>query len=507
MTPAIMIQGTGSHVGKSVIVAGLCRALVRRGLKVAPFKPQNMSNNAAVAVDGGEIGRAQALQAKAARLAPSVHMNPVLLKPETETGAQVIVQGKRAGTMRAAEYGRRKAELLAKVVESFAIVGDGKDVVVVEGAGSPAEVNLRRGDIANMGFADAADMPVVLVGDIDRGGVIASLVGTHQVLAPNDRSRIKGFIINKMRGDAGLFAEGVRLIEARTGWPCLGVVPWFGGAAALPAEDILGLAEAKMPERSGRLKIAVPRLPRIANFDDLDPLRAEPGVAVDIVEPGRALPADAALILIPGSKSTIADLAFLRGEGWDIDIVSHHRHGGRVMGLCGGFQMLGRSISDPDGTEGAAGTVAGLGLLNVETVLTATKTTEAVSGRHVASGEPVAGYEIHLGRTTGSDCTRPVIDLGNRSDGATSSDGLVTGTYVHGMFAADGFRREFLASLGASPSSLHYDATIEATLDGLAEHLERHVDIDGLLRVAGYARASATATTRTAAKASAFAPR
>ena len=489
--PAIMLQGTGSHVGKSVLVAGLCRALVRRGLNVAPFKPQNMSNNAAVAADGGEIGRAQALQARAAKVAPSVHMNPVLLKPETDTGAQMIVQGRRAGTMRAAEYETRKADLLPRVLESFGVVGERRDIVVVEGAGSPAEVNLRAGDIANMGFAEGADVPVILVGDIDRGGVIASLVGTHAVLDPRDQARVRGFVINKMRGDAGLFADGVKRIEMETGWPCLGVVPWFDGAARLPAEDILGLAGG---DRHGdAVVIAVPRLPRVANFDDLDPLRAESGVTVVLVEPGEAIPAEAKLILLPGSKATVADLAFLRAEGWDIDIRAHVRRGGRVLGLCGGYQMLGQTIADPDGVEGTAGMVDGLGLLDVDTVLGGDKTTMAVTGRDTVSGAAIAGYEIHLGRTSGRDTARPVVDLEGRPDGARSAGGLVAGTYLHGIFASDDFRRAFLAMLGAAPSDLLYEAEVEATLDALAAHLERHIDVDALLAIAGYGRSTVTA--------------
>ena len=478
---AIMIQGTGSHVGKSVLVAGLCRVLLRRGLRVAPFKSQNMSNNAAVTADGGEIGRAQALQARACRLPASVHMNPVLLKPETDIGAQVIVQGRRAGTLNAADFGKR-INLLPKVLESFATVGRDADIVVVEGAGSPAETNLRAGDIANMGFAEAADVPVVLVGDIDRGGVIASLVGTADILSMSDRCRIKGFLINKLRGDAVLFADGVRTIEERTGWPCLGVVPWFDDMHRLPAEDGLDLTERK-PNATGRFTVAVPALPRIANFDDLDPLRLEPDVRVVVVEPGMPIPI-ADLILIPGTKSTIADLGFLRAQGWDIDILAHHRRRGRVLGVCGGYQMLGLSITDPEGVEGTAGTVAGLGLLDVETVLSGDKTTAPVSGRHVASGQSIAGYEIHLGRTAGPDCTRPVVDIGGRADGATSADGLVSGTYVHGLFAADAFRRAFLAGAGLA-SSLAYETSIGATLDGLADHLERHVAIDRLLEIAG----------------------
>jgi adenosylcobyric acid synthase len=479
-----MIQGTGSHVGKSTIVAGLCRALATRGLTVAPFKPQNMSNNAAVAADGGEIGRAQALQARASRRPSSVHMNPVLLKPETDIGAQVIVQGKRIGTMRAAEYGRRKAELLPQVLASFAKVGEGADIVLVEGAGSPAEVNLRTGDIANMGFAQAAGVPVVLLGDIDRGGVIASLVGTHAVLPEAERQLIRGFIVNKFRGDSKLFAEGLRVIAERTGWQGLGVVPWFDGAGDLPAEDVLGLMQGP-GQRQSEITIAVPALPRIANFDDLDPLRHEPGVTVVIVRPGLPIPAEATLVLLPGSKSTIADLASLRQEGWGIDLLAHHRRGGRVLGLCGGYQMLGRTIADPAGIEGRAGTVAGLGLLAVDTVLAGDKTTVEVRGRHVATGSEISGYEIHVGNTDGDDCARPFADLGNRRDGAISSDGLVCGTYLHGIFGGDGFRRAFLRDLGAPASVFAYETMIEATLDALAAHLEKHVDIDRLLAIAG----------------------
>ncbi len=477
-----MIQGTGSHVGKSVLVAGLCRALVRRGLKVAPFKAQNMSNNAAVTADGGEIGRAQALQALACRRPASVHMNPVLLKPESDTGAQVIVRGRRKGTLHAAGFGRHKAELLPQVLQSFAVVGRDVDIVVVEGAGSPAETNLRAGDIANMGFAEAADVPVVLVGDIDRGGVIASIVGTATVLSPADRRRIKGFLINKLRGDAALFADGLKTIEEHTGWPSLGVVPWFEDVHRLPAEDGLDLSERR-PNAGGTFTVAVPALPRIANFDDLDPLRLEPDVRVVVVEPGTPIPV-ADLILIPGTKSTIADLRFLHAQGWDIDILAHHRRGGRVLGLCGGYQMLGKAIADPDGMEGAAETVVALGLLDVTTVLSGDKTTEPVSGRHVGSGEAVTGYEIHVGSTAGPDCARPVVDLGGRVDGATSPDGLVAGTYVHGLFSADAFRRAFLADAGIA-ASLAYETSVDAALDGLADHLERHVAIDRLLEIAG----------------------
>lgn len=477
-----MIQGTGSNVGKSTLVSGLCRAYARRGLVVRPFKPQNMSNNAAVAADGGEIGRAQAVQARAARVPSSVHMNPVLLKPETETGAQIIVQGRLFGTMRAREYGSRKAELMPYVLESFARVSGEADLVLVEGAGSPAEINLRAGDIANMGFAEVADVPVVLAGDIDRGGVIASVVGTHAVLEQAERERIKAFLVNKFRGDPRLFDEGVSAVRERTGWPCLGVLPWFPPAAFLPAEDALDLARGRA--RSGRMKVVVPATSRIANFDDLDPLGQEPEVELVFVRPGEALPGDADLVILPGSKSTIADLAFLRAQGWDIDLAGHLRRGGRVLGLCGGYQMLGRTIADPDGIEGPAGEVAGLGHLDVHTILAGPKVTEPAHGHHLASGAEIAGYEIHLGRTSGPDGARPLLSLGDgRMDGAASPDGRVQGCYVHGLFAADAFRRAYLAGYGAA-STLAYEAGIETALDALATHVEAHLDLDAMLEIA-----------------------
>lgn len=480
-TPALMIQATGSNAGKSTIVAGLARALVRRGLKVAPFKPQNMSNNAAVAVDGGEIGRAQAVQARAARLPPSVHMNPVLLKPETDTGAQVIVQGKRWGTLRAKNYLEKKAALLPAVLESFSLLADQADIVLIEGAGSPAEINLRAGDIANMGFAAAANIPVVLAGDIDRGGVIASLAGTHLVLEPEERARIHGFIVNKFRGDPSLFDNGLTAITRLTGWPSIGVLPWLPQAAFLPAEDAVDLNRTHASS-STRI-IAVPVLARIANFDDLDPLGMEPGVKLVFIRPGEAIPGNADVIIIPGSKSTIGDLAFLRAQGWDIDIKAHVRRDGHVLGLCGGYQMLGRTIADPDGVDGSPGTVEGLGLLDIATLMSADKSTTLVTGTHCATGAAIEGYEIHLGRSEGADCARPLVMIDGRPDGAASADGRVQGTYVHGLFTGDTFRKAWLANLGIA-SSLAYDAQIEAALDALADHCEKHLDIDRLIEIA-----------------------
>jgi adenosylcobyric acid synthase len=479
--PALMIQATGSHAGKSTLVAGLARALVRRGMKVAPFKPQNMSNNAAVAVEGGEIGRAQAVQARAARMLPSVHMNPVLLKPETDSGSQVIVQGKRWGTLRARNFLDKKAALLPAVLDSFARLAREADIVLVEGAGSPAEINLRAGDIANMGFAAAADVPVVLAGDIDRGGVIASVAGTHLVLEPDERARIRGFIINKFRGDVRLFDQGLAAVTRLTGWPSLGVVPWLPRAAWLPAEDAVDLGRVH-GSASSRV-IAVPMLARIANFDDLDPLGMEAGVRLVFVRPGEAIPGNADVVILPGSKSTIGDLAFLRAQGWDIDIKAHVRRGGHLLGLCGGYQMLGRTISDPEGIEGAAATVEGLGLLDVSTVMSADKSTRLVKGTHCATGTAIEGYEIHLGRSEGPDCARPVVTIDGRPDGASSADGRVQGTYVHGLFTGDAFRKAWLAQLGIA-SSLAYTIEIESALEALADHLEAHLDIEAILAVA-----------------------
>ena len=480
MANAIMIQGTGSNVGKSMLVAGLARSLVRRGLVVMPFKPQNMSNNAAVTVDGGEIGRAQALQARAARVEPTVDMNPVLLKPESDTGAQVVVQGRHFANLKAREYGQQKHLLLPRVLDSFKRLAARCDLVLVEGAGSPAEINLRAGDIANMGFAEAAQVPVVLVGDIDRGGVIAQLVGTHAVLPPNDRRLIKAFIINKFRGELELFSDGLAEIASRTGWQSLGIMPWFSDAWRLPGEDVLDVASRS----GGPIKIAVPRLGRIANFDDLDPLAGEPGVSVEIIEPGHPLPGDAALVLIPGSKSTIADLAAFRANGWDIDLRAHLHRGGQVLGICGGYQMLGQEISDPQGIEGAPSTVPGLGLLSVSTVMQPEKRLALTQATYLPTGTALHGYEIHIGMTEGPDCSRAWLEIAGRHEGAASPDGRVRGCYLHGLFASDGFRHAFLAELGGQPSGVNYENTVESTLDGLADHLEEHIDLNALLDAA-----------------------
>nr|WP_253201419.1 cobyric acid synthase [Sphingomonas quercus] len=473
-----MLQGTGSDVGKSVLVAGLCRALANRGLTVRPFKPQNMSNNAAVTDDGGEIGRAQATQAIACRARPSVDMNPVLLKPQADRTSQLIVHGRMRGTLTTGNWRQAREPLLPEVLASFRRLQDQADIVVVEGAGSPAEINLRGGDIANMGFARAAGVPVVLVGDIDRGGVIAAIIGTRAVIDADDAAMIRGFLINKFRGDPALFADGYRAIEARAGWRGFGVVPWIAEAAGLPSEDAVVL-ERHAPQAQARLVVACPITPRISNFDDLDPLKLEPGVEVMMIPPGRAIPAEAALILLAGSKSTIADLAFVRAQGWDIDIKAHVRRGRPVLGLCGGYQMLGRRIADPHGIEGPAGSVDGLGLLDVETVLTGDKALRQVTGE--ARGARFAGYEMHVGETSGPDTARPLARFEDgRPDGAARADGLVAGCYVHGLF---GMAEQRAAWLGVASSGPDHALAVDAALNAIAATLEAHVDIDGLIRL------------------------
>ena len=495
-----MIQGTGSNVGKSMIVAGLCRAAVRRGIKVVPFKPQNMSNNAAVTVDGGEIGRAQALQALACKLPTSVDMNPVLLKPEGQQSSQVIVQGKHLETVSARGYAALKPRLLPYVLESYQRLERTHGLVLVEGAGSPAEMNLRANDIANMGFAHAANLPVVLAGDIDRGGVIAQLVGTHAILPAEDESRIKGFLINKFRGDPRLFDDGYKMIEEYTGWRGFGVVPYFAEAWKLPAEDgqdLLRYNDHSDPQKN-HFHIVCLGLPHIANFDDLDPLAQEPGVTLTLLKSGESLPATCDLVIIPGSKATRQDLIFLKDQGWDIDLMAHMRRGGNILGLCGGYQMLGSVIRDPEGLEGFTPTsaksskdeTAGLNLLQVETILSPQKHLTRVQARHSDSGLTIDGYEIHLGKTDGPDCARPFATIiqGDKTqkEGACSENGQIQGTYLHGLFTNDDFRAHFLRELGVTQAgSTRYEQTLDETLNALADHLEAHLDLPGLFELAG----------------------
>ena len=480
-----MLQGTGSDVGKSILTAAFCRIARRRGLSVTPFKPQNMSNNAAACPNGGEIGRAQALQARAAGLDPHPDMNPVLLKPQSDRTSQIVVQGKALTTMEAADYIAQRGSFLEAVMDSFERLSARHDLILVEGAGSPAEVNLRAGDIANMGFARRANVPVCLIGDIDKGGVMASLVGTQAVLGSDDAAMIKGFLVNKFRGDPRLFDNGVSFVEQRTGWPCLGVVPWLTATARLPAEDAVSLQSPK-PFNPGALKIAAPMLSRIANFDDADPLRLESGVAFSWVPPGQALPRDADLIVLFGTKSTLGDLAFLRAQGWDHDLLAHARSGGRVLGICGGYQMLGRSIADPNGYDGEPGSAAGLGLLNINTVMTGAKRVAPVRGMHIETQCPLSGYEIHIGTTDGPDTQRPFAILAGQKDGARSANGSVQGTYLHGAFASDAFRQAWLKQMGATATSeLNYESSIDQALDELADGVEAALDIEQLFALAG----------------------
>ena len=481
-----MLQGTGSDVGKSILVAGLCRAFANRGLKVLPFKPQNMSNNAAVTSDGGEIGRAQALQALAARVAPHTDMNPVLLKPQADRTSQLVVHGKVRGTLGSANFREARRNLLDEVLQSWHRLEAACDLVVVEGAGSPAEINLRGGDIANMGFARAAQVPVVLVGDIDRGGVIAALAGTHAVLDPEDAAMIEGFIVNKFRGDPALFEDGYAEIAKRTGWCGYGVMPWTSAVARLPSEDAVVLERDAGVGRAG-VMVACPMLPRIANFDDLDPLKAEPAIDLVMVPPGQPIPASAELVVLPGTKATIADMRFVREQGWDIDILAHRRRGGAVLGICGGYQMLGRMISDPLGVEGAKGeSVAGLGLFDAETLLGADKTLRQVRGS--AFGAIFDGYEIHVGETTGPATDLPFALLeGTRFDGAISTDGKVMGTYCHGLLASGALRAAVLGAIGVKSIAGDHDLLIDSALDDLAAQMEEHLDVGALLEL-GLAR-------------------
>ena len=479
---AIMLQGTGSDVGKSVLVAGLCRALVRRGYNVRPFKPQNMSNNAAVTSDGGEIGRAQALQAVACGVPLHSDMNPVLLKPQADRTSQLIVHGQVRGTLGSGNFRSARGELLGAVLESYERLKAQCDIVVVEGAGSPAEINLRAGDIANMGFARAANVPVILVGDIDRGGVIAAVVGTRTVIDPADAAMIRGFLINKFRGDPALFEDGYAQIAALSGWRGMGVVPWLDAVARLPSEDAVVL-ERRAPSVDAPLVIACPVLPRISNFDDLDPLKLEPSVELRMIGPGQVIPADAALVILPGSKATIADMRAMVAQGWDIDIRAHHRRGGVVLGICGGYQMLGRTIGDPEGIEGPPETIAGLGLLEVDTLMSSGKALHQVQGHGLEAD--FRGYEMHMGATSGPDCARPFAILdGERTDGAISRDGRVLGSYVHGLLASAPLRDALMQRLGGQSAMADYAQTVGDALDEVAALLEQHADIDAMVALA-----------------------
>jgi adenosylcobyric acid synthase len=489
----LMIQGTTSDAGKSTLVAGLCRLARRAGVRVAPFKPQNMALNSAVTVDGGEIGRAQALQALAAGIDAHTDLNPVLLKPTSDRGAQVIIHGKARMNLDARAYHEYKPVAFEAVLASYRRLQAAYDTIFVEGAGSPAEVNLRERDIANMGFAEAVDCPVVLVADIDRGGVFAHLTGTLACLSASEQARVRGFIINRFRGDLGLLQPGLDWLEARTGKPVLGVVPYLHGLT-LDAEDMLPRelrAGAETGAARDTLRVVVPALPHISNHTDFDALRAHPLVDFHYVRAGATPPA-ADLIILPGSKNVQGDLAFLRAQGWDRALQRHLRYGGRVLGVCGGMQMLGREVADPHGVEGAPGTVAGLGWLDFATTLTRDKTLKNVTGQLTLPGAPaVAGYEIHMGETVGPALASPALQLatpdgGLRSDGARSADGQILATYVHGLFDTPAACAALLAWAGlADAPPLDYPALREASLERLADTLAEHVDVRRLFGAIG----------------------
>lgn len=481
---ALMFQGTGSDVGKSLLTAAFCRVAKRRGISVAPFKPQNMSNNAAACGDGGEIGRAQALQARACGIDPHTDMNPVLLKPQTDTAAQIVVHGKATTTEDARTYMNHRDRLMGAVMESFTRLAQRHDLILVEGAGSPAEINLRARDIANMGFARHAGVPVCLIGDIDKGGVIASLVGTQSVIDPADAELIRGVIINKFRGDPRLFDDGVTAIEQRTGWPCFGVVPWLSASARLPAEDAV-ILETSLPNHQAGIKIAAPMLSRISNFDDADPLKLAPGVSFNWIPPGRPIPRDTDIIILFGTKSTLGDLRFLREQGWHHDILAHRRTGGRVLGICGGYQMMGTRVSDPNGVDGPSGEAEGLGLLDVETVMLPDKHVKKVSGTCARTVMRIDGYEIHTGQTTGPGTNLPFAVVDGKPDGARSDDGKVEGTYLHGIFVNDAFRQHWLKRAGdLADHTFDYQTEVEAALDAIADGVEATIDIDALFGTA-----------------------
>jgi len=474
----LMIQGTTSDAGKSTVVTGLCRVLKRRGISVAPVKPQNMALNSAVTSDGGEIGRSTALQAQAAGVTPHSDMNPVLLKPETDRGAQVILRGKVYGHMDALDYHAFKRTAQESVMAAWQALEQRFDVIIAEGAGSPAEINLRKGDIANMGFAEAADCPVLLVGDIDRGGVFAQLVGTLALLSDSEQARTKGFIINRFRGDIALLEPGLEWLEARTQKPVLGTLPYLQGLL-LDAEDSIGTVQAE--KASQTLKVIVPALPRISNHTDFDPLRLHPQVSLSFIGPDQPIP-PADVIVLPGSKSTASDLAWLKRQGWDAAITRHLRYGGKVLGICGGFQMLGEWIDDPDGLEGAPGKIAGLGLLPLTTRMVAGKQLRNVSGVLIGEEATVEGYEIHNGVSEGPALSRPLFDVGTHLDGAISEDGQVMGTYLHGLFDHPDACQALLNKLGLSKAgSVDYNAHREQALERLADTLEAHLDIDAIL--------------------------
>ena len=479
----LMVQGTTSDAGKSTLVTALCRWLARQGVAVVPFKPQNMALNSAVTAEGGEIGRAQAVQAQAAGLAPHTDMNPVLLKPNSDTGAQVIIHGRAVANMQAGTYHDYKKVAMAAVLESHKRLAANYAVVMVEGAGSPAEINLRANDIANMGFAEAVDCPVIIIADIDKGGVFAHMVGTLELLSPSEQARVKGFVINRFRGDIGLLQPGLDWLEARTGKPVLGVLPYLHNLH-LEAEDGIDQRQAGKAERV--LKIVVPVLPRISNHTDFDPLRLHPQVDLQFIGPGAAIP-PADLIILPGSKSVRADLAFLRANGWEPALQRHLRYGGKLLGICGGLQMLGTRIDDPLGLEGAPGSSVGLGLLDFSTVLEAEKQLRTVQGRLCLEDAPISGYEIHAGVSSGPALRQAAVQLDTgRSDGAVSADGQVLGTYLHGLFETPAACSALLRWAGlVEVQAFDYHGLRERDIERLADLVEAHLDTGKLADLCG----------------------
>ncbi|WP_455927187.1 cobyric acid synthase [Pseudomonas capeferrum] len=479
----LMVQGTTSDAGKSTLVTALCRWLVRQGIPVVPFKPQNMALNSAVTAEGGEIGRAQAVQAQAANLAPHTDMNPVLLKPNSDTGSQVIIHGRAVTTMNAVAYHDYKAIAMQAVLASHARLSAAYPVVMVEGAGSPAEINLRANDIANMGFAEAVDCPVLLIADINRGGVFAHLVGTLELLSPTEQARVKGFIINRFRGDIALLQPGLDWLEARTGKPVVGVLPYVMDLH-LEAED--GIDQRQIDKAAQVLKVVVPVLPRISNHTDFDPLRLHPQVDLQFVGPGQAIPA-ADLIILPGSKSVRSDLAYLRANGWDTALARHLRYGGKVLGICGGLQMLGEQVHDPLGLEGPCGSSVGLGLLAFSTTLEEEKQLRNVRGRLLLEDAEVSGYEIHAGVTSGAGLLRAAVQLDDgRSDGAQSEDGQIFGTYLHGVFETPAACSALLRWAGLEDvQEVDYHGLRERDIERLADLVEQHLDTGLLLDLCG----------------------
>ncbi len=479
-TSTLMIQGTTSDAGKSTLVTALCRWLQRQGISVVPFKPQNMSLNSAVTTDGGEIGRAQAVQAQACRLAPHSDMNPVLLKPNSDTGAQVIIHGKAVANMDAQFFHHYKSTAMSAVLASHQRLSSQYQVVMVEGAGSPAEINLRDRDIANMGFAEAVDCPVILIADIDRGGVFAHLVGTLELLSTSERARIKGFVINRFRGDIALLKPGLDWLEARTGVPVLGVLPYLQNLH-IEAEDAINMTQNNKADEV--INVVVPVYPRISNHTDFDPLRLHPQVNLQFIGPEQKIPA-ADLIILPGSKNVRADLLWLKSQGWDKAIIKHCRYGGRLLGICGGFQMLGKQIHDPDGIEDAAGSSEGLGLLEMETTLTDNKQLKNVTGQFCFADAPVNGYEIHAGISSGKALLRPFCKLKDGPDGAISDDRQIIGSYVHGLFSHPQSLSVLLEWAGVTaPDDFDYTALCEQDIERLADMVEQHLDTDRLMNL------------------------